>query len=197
MAANAKKDIKVITPKCILSYPVFDTPKPDDNGGGPWYSCTLVFVPDADGKLPDLGPLQAAVIEAAKQQFPGADVVQMFKDEELKSPFRKDAKKKGYPEGSRFFSCKTKNKPGVVGLAPGADGKPAPYTGELYPGLEVRASVRPYFYKQQGGGIAMGLGNVQVVGVGKRLDNRVPASEEFEADENAAVAGAGDVEGLL
>lgn len=183
MANANKKDIKVITPECILSYPVFDTPKPDDNGGGPWYSCTLVFLPGSDTK-----PMKAAVIEAAKQQFPGADVVQMFKDGELKNPFRKDAKKKGYPEGSEFFSCKTKNKPGIVGLAPGADGKPAAYTGEIYPGLRVKASVRPYFYKQQGGGIAMGLGNVQVVGKGERLDSRVAASEEFEADQNAAAA---------
>lgn len=192
MANDAKKkDLKVITPKAILSYPHFEEPQEDDNGKE-WYNCVLVFPAGTD-----LSALKEAVLEAAKQQF-GDKASQMFKDEELKSPFRKDAKKKGYPEGSIFFSCKSKAKPGVVGLAPGKDGKPAPYTGEIYPGLEVRASVRPYYYKQQGGGIAFGLGNVQVVGRGERLDSRIPASDEFEADENAAASlGEDEVDDLL
>ncbi|HVZ42983.1 MAG TPA: ssDNA-binding protein, partial [Ramlibacter sp.] len=61
-------------------------------------------------------------------------------------------------------------------------------TGELYAGLIVRASVRPYYYPQQGGGIAFGLGNIQVLRDGPRLDNRLAAEDEFEADANAAAA---------
>lgn len=189
--ANDAKQIKVITPEALLSYPHFNEPRADDKGDL-WYDCALVF-PEGT----DLKAMKAAVVEVAKAQF-GEKAVQMFKDGELKSPFRTDAKKKGYPEGSTFFSCKSKNKPGIVGVNPGKDGKPAPYTGEIYAGLLVKASIRPYYYKQQGGGIAMGLGNVQVVGKGQRLDNRMDAADEFEADANAAAAGNSDgVDDLL
>lgn len=179
MANEAKK---VITPEMLLSYPHFNEPVADDHGKL-WYNCVLIALPGTD-----ISELKAAVMEAAKAQF-GDKAAQMFKDEELKSPFRKDAKRKGYPEGSVFFSCKSKTKPGIVGLMPGKDGKPAPYTGEIYAGLKVRASVRPYYYKQQGGGIAMGLGNIQVIGPSEyRFDNRLAAEDEFEADANAAAA---------
>lgn len=192
--ANQKAVNKVTTPKAILSYPALDEPKPDDNGNL-WYSCTLIFLPDAD-----LAPLKKAVIAAAAAQFKCSEaeaIKKLAKDEdgnsEIKSPFRRDWKKKGYPEGSTFFSCKSKSKPGVVGLAPGADGKPAKYTGEVYAGLNVRATIRPYFYKQQGGGIAMGLGNLQVIGPsGLRFDSRTAAEDDFEADANAAVENAGE-----
>lgn len=180
--ADQAKSVKVITPEAILSYPNLLEPRADDNDKL-WYQCSLVFLPDAD-----LSALKAAVLEAAKAQF-GDKAAEMFKTGKLKSPFRKDAEEKGYPEGSTFFSCKSKSKPGIVGLAPGKDNKPAPYTGEIYAGLKVRASIRPYYYKQQGGGIAMGLGNIQVIGPsGLRFDNRLPAEDEFEADANAAAA---------
>lgn len=173
---------KIITPEALLSYPNLLEPRADDSGKL-WYQAVLVFLPDTD-----ISKLRAAVLDCAKQQF-GEKAVEMFKDELIKSPFRKDWKKKGYPEGSVFFSCKSKAKPGIVGLAPGKDGKPAPYTGELYAGLRCRASVRPYYYKQQGGGIAMGLGNIQILGPSEyRFDNRLAAEDEFEADANAAAA---------
>lgn len=189
MATEA--NTKVITPEMILSYPHFDEPQPDDSGKL-WYNAVLIAPAGTD-----LSALKAAVMDCAKAQF-GEKAASMFADELLKSPFRKDWKKKGYPEGSTFFSCKSKVKPGIVGLAPGKDGKPAPYTGEIYAGLIVRASIRPYYYKQQGGGIAMGLGNVQVIRHGERLDSRLPAEDEFEADANAAAAaGNADLDDLL
>lgn len=187
----ATEALKVITPEAILSYPHLREPRPDDNGK-PWYNCVLVF-PDGT----DISALKKAVLDCARAKF-GDKAPQMFADEMLKSPFRKDWKKKGYPENSVFFSCKSKMAPGIVGLAPGRDGKPAPYTGELYAGLIVRASVRPYYYPQQGGGIAFGLGNIQVLRDGPRLDNRLAAEDEFEANaEAAAAAGAVDFESLL
>ena len=187
----ANENIKVITPEAILSYPHLEEPRADDFGKL-WYDCALIFLPGAD-----LSALKAAVMDAAKAQF-GDKAASMFADELLKSPFRKDWKKKGYPEGSVFFSAKSKTKPGVVGLHPGKDGKPAPYTGEIYAGLKVRASVRPYYFKQQGGGIAMGLGNIQVIGAsGMRFDSRIAAEDEFEADANAAAASDADLSDIL
>lgn len=183
--------LKVITPEALLSYPYLIEPYPDDSGKL-WYSCTLVFLPDAD-----LSALKQVVVEAARRQV-GDKAASMLRDGLLKSPFRKDWQKKGYPEGSVFFSCKSKSKPGIVGLAPGRDGKPAPYTGEIYAGLRVRASVTAYYYKQQGGGIAMGLGNIQVLGPsGYRFDSRLSAEDEFEADANAAAAAGEDLDDIL
>lgn len=183
---------KVITPEAILSYPNLIEPRADDSDKL-WYQCSLVFLPETD-----ISALKQAVLDCAKAQF-GDKAVEMLRTGKLKSPFRKDWEAKGYPEGSTFFSCKSKAKPGIVGLAPGKDGKPAPYTGELFAGLKVRASIRPYYYKQQGGGIAMGLGNIQVIGPsGLRFDNRLPAEDEFEADANAAAAaGNADLDDLL
>src|SRR5574340_93571 len=139
---------KVITPEAILSYPNLIEPRADDSDKL-WYQCSLVFLPETD-----ISALKQAVLDCAKAQF-GDKAVEMLRTGKLKSPFRKDWEAKGYPEGSTFFSCKSKAKPGIVGLAPGKDGKPAPYAGELFAGLKVRASIRPYYYKQQGGGIAM------------------------------------------
>jgi hypothetical protein len=194
MAEAKQADNKVTTPIALLSYPHLDEPRADDRNAL-WYDCSLIFLPGTDLKT-----LKAAVVAAAARQFKCSteEAVRMFKDGEIKNPFRKDWKKKGYPEGSEFFSCKSKSKPGIVGLAPGSDGKPAKYAGEIYAGLKVRATVRPYYYKQQGGGIAIGLGNIQVIGPsGMRFDSRTAAEDDFEADENAAVAESGDEMGDL
>lgn len=127
----------------------------------------------------------------------GAEAEGLIHAKKIRLPFRNDWEKKGYPENSTFFSCKSKVAPGIVGLAPGSDGRPAPYEGEIYAGLYVRASIQAYYYPQQGGGIGIGLRNIQVLRDGPRMDNRVPASEEFEADTNAPQAGAADIADLL
>lgn len=181
---------RVITPEAILSYPHLEEPEANDQGVL-FYNTQLVFLSDVD-----LTPLKNAVYAAAQNQF-GSNVESQLK--KLRLPFRTDWEAKGYPEGSTFFSCKTKSKPGIVGLAPGSDGRPAPYQGEIYPGLIVRASINAYFYKQQGGGIGMGLGNIQVIRDGERLDNRVSAEDEFTADANASPtdAGTADLDALM
>lgn len=192
MANDAKSNIKVMGKNLILSYPTFDEPRKAKGSDTAFYGCTLI----ADDKS-NLAEIKAAVMQAATAKF-GADAAQMFKDGEIKSPFRTDVKKKGYPAGTTFFSCKSKQQPGIVGLVPGSDGKPALYKGEVYAGLRVNATLRPYFYEQQGGGFAVGLGNIQVIGPsGLRFDNRIAAEDDFEADENAAAAAAGDMSDIL
>jgi hypothetical protein len=192
MANDAKSNIKVMGKNLILSYPNLEEARRSEGASEAFYGCTLI----ADDKS-NLAEIKTAVMQAATAKF-GAEAAQMFKDGEIKSPFRTDVKKKGYPAGTTFFSCKSKQKPGVVGLVPDANGKPAVYRGEVYAGLRVNATLRPYFYPQQGGGFAIGLGNVQVIGPsGLRFDNRVAAEDEFEADENAAAAAAGDMSDIL
>lgn len=96
---------------------------------------------------------------------------------------------KGYPEGSAFVNARSDSKPGIVSIFPGSDGKPAPVTDEskVYPGVIVNVSVDVYTYGKSGNnGVAAGLGNVQVVRDGERLDSRVNAKDEFDADADAA-----------
>lgn len=79
--------------------------------------------------------------------------------------------------------------PGVVSIYPGPDGKPAKITdpAQIYPGCYIKASLHAYAYNQdKSKGVALGLGNVQKWKDAERIDSRVAAEEEFEADPQAA-----------
>ena len=191
MSTNATK---VITPTATLSYPHLDIPQKDDKGKLK-YSCCLVFAPGSD-----LSKLEAAVFAAAEEKFPGKGREMLVK-QILKSPFRKDAAAKNYPDGSIFVNVRTEQKPGCV--YPYADPqtkKPARVPDEkvkevFYPGAQVLASLRAFTYDVSGNkGVSFALNNVQFIGDGKRLDSRVDAVDEFEADLNAAPA---DISSLL
>lgn len=190
MASEPSK--KVIALNMIISYPSLREARPNDSGDL-FYDCTLITTDESN-----LSELKAAVIEAAKQQF-GDKGVEMLRSKKLKSPFRTDTEAKGYPEGATFFSCKSKVAPGLVSdVADPKTGKPAIFTGDVRPGMIVNASVRPYYYKQQGGGIALGLGNVQILTQKPftPLDNRIDAADEFDAEE-AANASSADLDDVL
>lgn len=179
--------MSIITPECILSYPNLREPQPNDQGTM-FYQVTPIFTAETD-----ISAIKQAVAQAVREKF-GAEADGMIKNRKIRLPFRTDVESKGYPEGATFFSTKSKNAPGVVGLAPDSSGRPAPYEGEIYPGIIARISLQPYYYPQQGGGIAMGLRNVQILRDGERLDNRIPASQEFAADASASVADAGSAD---
>lgn len=171
---------KIITPKCRLSYPNLLEPR-EDQQGKPWYSAQLVFE-----KGTDLSAIKAAILETAKEKF-GDKAADMLRTGRLKTPLRTDWEAKGYPEDSTFFSCKTRTRPDIVGPYAGADGKPKPWTEDIYAGIYARASIGFYFYPQQGGGIGAGLRNVQILGGGDHFDGRLSASDEFEAVKKAPV----------
>jgi hypothetical protein len=83
--------------------------------------------------------------------------------------------------------------PGIVSIYAGPDGKPAKITDPslIYPGAYIKVSLHAYAYNTDNGkskGVALGLGNVQVLTHmnGQRIDSRVAAEEEFEADPKAA-----------
>lgn len=166
----------LITPKATLSYPHLATAqpgqKPTDKAK---FSATLVFAPGVD-----ISELQAAAMAVAEAKFPGK-AVKMFQDGALKSPFRRDAESKGYADGSIFINTRSEKRPGVVY----GDLSNVPLEKieeDLYPGAQVRASVRPFYYDSNGNkGVSFALNNVQKVGDGTRLDNRKAASEEFSA----------------
>lgn len=187
-------ETKIITPEAMLSYPHIDKPQePKDGKGNPKYSATLVFAPGTD-----LSALEAAAVAAAEDKYPGKGKAMLAKGQ-LRSPFRKDAEAKGYAEGSVFVNVRTEQQPGCVYLHAGADKRPAPIAQEdireqLYPGAIIRASLRAFAYDSNGNkGVSFALNNIQKLRDGERLDGRVAAEDEFDADLSATPASLEDI----
>lgn len=180
----------------MVSYPHLDTAQlPQDGKGEAKFSMTLVFAPGTD-----LSELKKAAVAAAEEKYPGKGA-EMLRIKQLRSPFRDDAEAKDYPAGSIFINVRTKQKPGVVYSRPGPDGKhPLPIPAdkireEVYPGSFGRASLRAFAYDSNGNkGISFALNNFQKTGDGERLDGRVSAENEFDADLSAAPA---DLDSIL
>lgn len=182
---------KVITPQAVLSYPHLFEPTLPPGATEPVYSCALVFE-----KGTDLAELKKAALAAATEKF-GAKAESLIRDGKLRLPFRTDTEDKGYPEGAVFMNVKNKSKPGIVSTYPGADGKPTTIDdpAQVYAGCKVRASLRAYAYDVSGNkGVAFSLGNLQKLADGERLDGRVKAQDEFDADLSAKPA---DLDDLL
>lgn len=180
---------RLITPPATLSFPTLgEKPRVNDQGVAKW-SATLVFDPDTD-----LSDLLAAAEEAGREKF-GKDYEKLRKSANFKWPFHssEDDVKQRYPEGSIYLSAYNSERPGCV--FPYAD----PQTGrakrmtdadvqeEMYPGARVRASIRFFGFDNKSKGIGVGLNNLQKIGEGPRLDNRVKAENEFEPLEQAPV----------
>lgn len=183
---------KVITPEFICSYPHLfkaNKVKEDDE---PKYSCACVFL-----KGTDITPLKEAVLAAAEEEW-GNKVPEMIQNGKLVLPFRKDGEEKGYPEGSIFINARSKDRPGIVSVIPDpATGKPMPITDEsqVYAGMVARASLVAFTWEYMGRkGVSFALNNIQKLRDGERLDGRVKAEDEFDADENA-VADISDLTG--
>lgn len=181
---------KIITPEAILSYPHLVKPQAAEEGGKEKYSASFVFP-----KGTDLSGMKKAMIAAAKEKF-GDKGVEMLRKKTLRSPFRddpEDVAKKGYAEGSVFVNARSDRKPGVVSVYkdPKNPTKPAVIPDDqveeaLYPGSVVKGSLVAFYYERKGNkGIGFALNNIQKVREGDRLDSRVNAQDEFEADESA------------
>lgn len=176
-----KEDGKtVIVERVRISYPHLFTPRAGPNGGEPKFSASFIL---EEGH--DLQPLQQAIIKAGKEEF-GGRFKEMLQKGQLKMPIRSDWESKGYPENSRFFSARSKHKPGVVDRYADADGNPVEITdpSKIYPGCVVNVSVRAYGYQNVTKGVGFALNNIQFVGDGERLDGRMRAADEFEPLED-------------
>ena len=191
----ASEQTLLITPKATLSYPHLDKPQAAQNDGEKdKYSVVLVFAPGTD-----LAPLKAAALAAATEKFGAAKAASMVTVGGKGSTFRNDVTGK-YPEGSIYISARSEQKPGLVYLHAGPDGKPARVEEDkvrevFYAGCQVRAQLRAYGYDKKGNkGIGWAPNNIQKLGEGERLDNRMAAEDAFEADLNATPA---DLAGLI
>lgn len=194
--SDSKAVTKAITPVGTVSYPHLDKPQlPQDGKGKAKFSATIVFAPGTD-----LKELLAAANAAGEAKWPGK-YTEMVKNQQIRSPFRKDAVAKGYPDGSIFINIRTEQQPGIVYSHAGPDGKkPAvvpqeKIREEMYPGVQARASVSAFAYDSNGNkGVSFALNNLQKTGDGERLDGRASADDEFTADLSKAPA---DISGLI
>lgn len=203
---------KVITPEALLSYPHFDKPQAQDDGKQPKYSGAFVFTKETlateEGKK-QFAALQVAAVQAAIDKFghmyklpngQSIPIAQAFAEGILRSPFRKDALAKGYPEGSIFLNARSTQQPGCVYSYADSTGKPTKVAVEkikevFYAGAIVRASLAAFYYDNSGNkGVSFALNNVQFIRDGERLDGRVAAEDEFSADLAQAPA---DISGLI
>lgn len=190
---------RVQTPAAKLSYPHLFEPwvSPKNPGQPAQYSCTLVFIPAILKEYPKLGTdlkaLKQVVVTAGRAKWAKFD--EMVKAGKLKLPFRDDVATKGYPEGSIFINVRSNQKPGIVMPHAGPDGKPMQLTDTalIYPGAIVRASLTAFAYDNVGQGVSLALNNIQWLGHGDRLDNRVEAVDDFEAIEDAEPASIDDL----
>lgn len=180
----------------VLSYPQLFVPKMPPNakpGQKARYSCMILIPHDVDIKglqeacynllLEKWGDKTQALVEAGMQNQPNG----------LRWPFRKDNVRRD--GGKRYDETKYKcyitpwseSPPGMVDRYAGPDGKPLPITqasnDKFYAGCVVNVSVNPFVYDNQGNrGVNFGLGNLQFWADGERLDNRVSAQDEFQAE---------------
>lgn len=163
----------------------------DGEKGTPKYSITLVFDPakftESDKKK--FSALVAAVNKETKDSFklkdydfrkPGSFKPGIRKLEDRVPPFEGD----GLPEVGYFLNASSLFKPGVVDLN-GNDVAPEEGNEDiLYRGCYARATLNLFAFDKRGNkGISFQLNNIQVLGDGKRLDNRRSASEEFADEE--------------
>ena len=190
---------KCITPVGTLSYPHLFTPQapmPNPDGtpgtGEPKYGAVVIFEEGADLKA-----MKAAVLVAALEKF-GDKAKAMLKGKKLRLPFREDWEEKGYPENSVFINAKTTNPPGIVSRYQDPETEKAQVITDpevMYPGAQVRLSVTAFGYDVLGNkGVSFALNNVQKWGEGDRLDSRIKAEDEFEA-EAPVDADLGDLDG--
>jgi hypothetical protein len=116
-------------------------------------------------------------------------------DRNYKYPYHRGEEKtySGYGSGIIFFTmASTKRRPGVVDLQGNAITEDS--DNEFYAGCWARATCNPYAFNNVGKGVAIGLGNLQKLKEGERLDAFSSAEEDFGADSGEY---AGDEDDLL
>ena len=179
----ADKQKRLYSPQAILSYPHIFKARAMDEDKKPEYSCCLIFTVGTD-----LTELKNVALAVARERW-GANADDMIRAGKVVLPFRRDWEAKSYPEGSEYINVRAGEDypPGVVSrYKDPATGKARVITDpkELYPGCVVRASLRVYAweYKNMKKGVSFGLGNIQKLEDGERLDSSTSATDEFEAD---------------
>lgn len=178
------------TPPLRASYPKLFEPEVNDKGKKVYSTVLLVSNSAEDAQF--LKDAQALADEAGRALFKDYDTLK--KSPQFKQAIRYDVDKYKDldPPVVAFINARSYDTPpGIVSIYAGPDGKPQKITDpqQIYPGAYLKASLHAYAYNTDGGkskGVALGLGNVQKWKDAPRIDSRVAAEEEFEADPKAA-----------
>lgn len=182
---------RIKSPPVRASYPKLFEPEINEKGKKVY--STVCLVEDTPEGHAFLKEAEALAEEAGRAKF-GNRYNELRKSSGFKWAVRRDVEKYAdlEPKVIAFINARSYDTPpGIVSIYAGPDGKPAKITDPslVYPGCYLRVSLHAYAYDQdKSKGVALGLGNVQVLTHlnGARIDSRVAAEEEFEADPNAA-----------
>ena len=171
-------ETKVIIP-ARLSYANIWEPK-SINGGPEKFSASLI-IPKSDTKtIAAIEKAVEAAVEGNLDKFGGKKP----KLSAIKTPLRDgdtDRDDDAYAD-AMFVNANSTTAPQVVD----ARVKPVLDRDEVYSGCYVNVSVNFYAFNTNGNrGVAAGLGNIQKVRDGERLDGRVSADKEFSAVDTA------------
>lgn len=167
--SKENKGIKFTTPKARLSFPNLFKPVQYEGKGEAYYNCALLFP-----KKMDLSGMKKAINDAAVEAF--GEKSKWPKG--LSLPWRDgdDTDYDGY-QGHYSVSCKTKNKPVVVGK----DKEPIEDASEIYGGLFGRA-VLVAKATESGGRyfISLYLQGFQKIEDGPRFGGGINVDEDFD-----------------
>jgi hypothetical protein len=161
---------RVTTNEFRVSFPQVFEPKAFEEGGKANYSIQMVF-----DKKTDLKALHDLIQEAAVAKW--GDKM----PKKLTTPFRDGDEEKdgaGAYKNAIFCNASSQFQPQIV------DGALNPILdrNDFYAGCYARASVNAYAYDYMGNkGVSLGLGNIQKLRDGERLDGAVSAENEFSA----------------
>jgi hypothetical protein len=189
MADNVKNEkMWARTPECRFSYAAVWKPV-DKNKGKKGKQPELVYrttllIPKGPANDPGatIKPLRTLAQKCAVGKW-GDKAAQMFKDGELKFPFKDGDKPKVVEKnpqyaGHWFLEVSSKQPPVIVGR----DGRTR-ITDEskFYSGCYGHAAINPYPYEVDGNkGISFGLMNLQKTKDGERFGGYIPPEETFE-----------------
>lgn len=189
---------RIKTPPVRASYPKLFEPEIQARDSGKTskvYQVTLLIEDTPEGNA-FLVEAQKLADEAGRAMFKDYDSLK--ESPNFKKAIRYDVAKykdiqSPHPIKAFINARSYDTPPGIVSIYAGPDNKPAKITDPslIYPGVYLKASLHSYAYNTDNGkskGVALGLGNVQVLSHlnGPRIDSRVAAEEEFEADPQAA-----------
>lgn len=181
---------RLYTPKCVISYPFVFTSRFNEDSGKHEFSATFIFDKAAQATK-EYAALKAAVKPTAEAKW-GAKL-----PANLKNPFLTGVA--GVPEDCVIIRCKSQQPPGVVDAKVQKIIDPT----EIYPGAIVIATVNCFAWenKKGGKGVSFGLGNIQKIGDGPRIDNRKTADQDFQpvdaGEGGGAAAGGGNVDDIF
>lgn len=148
--------------------------------GDPKYQITVIFDSADDVKamrkaaqdvgVEAFGSKFMDLVKRGKANWPFVDNTDKTDDDDNRTPGFED-------DDGVSVGFKSKDKPGIVDT----DAEPIMDKSEIYDGMRVRVSCRPFAYDNESKGVAFYLINVQKLGDGDRLSGDPSAEDDFKS----------------